>query len=68
MSAKGESVASMVAAYEEHGCSSVALREVPLDEVSSYGCAAVEPVREGLVRIPHIVESQILQRHRRISS
>ena len=56
MSAKGETVASMVAAYEEHGCSSVALREVPLDEVSSYGCAAVEPIREGLVRIPHIVE------------
>jgi UTP--glucose-1-phosphate uridylyltransferase len=46
----------MIDAYEEHGASVVALREVPMDEVSSYGCAAAEAVSEGLVRIPHIVE------------
>lgn len=56
MCARGATVKSMVDAYETHGSSVVALREVPMDEVSSYGCAAAEPVSEGLVRIPHIVE------------
>lgn len=56
MCARGATVKSMVDAYETHGSSVVALREVPMDEVSSYGCAEAEPVSEGLVRIPHIVE------------
>ena len=56
MTARGETVASMVSAYEETGSSVVALREVPESEISSYGCAASEPVRDGLVKIPHIVE------------
>lgn len=56
MAARGETVKSMVRAYEEYGCSNVALREVPMDEVSSYGCAATEDVDEGVVKIPHIVE------------
>lgn len=56
MTARGETVASMIAAYEETETSVVALREVPESEISSYGCAASEPVRDGLVKIPHIVE------------
>lgn len=32
----------MLDTYEQHGCSVVALMEVPKDEISSYGCAAVE--------------------------
>lgn len=56
MCARGATVQSMIDAYVEQGSSVVALREVPMDEVSSYGCAAAEPVSEGLVRIPHIVE------------
>jgi UTP--glucose-1-phosphate uridylyltransferase len=56
MTARGATVQSMVAAYEEHDASVVALREVPIDQVSSYGCAATEDVGEGIVKIPHIVE------------
>ena len=56
MTARGETVASMISAYEETETSVVALREVPESEISSYGCAASEPVRDGLVKIPHIVE------------
>ena len=56
MTARGETVASMISAYEETETSVVALREVPESETSSYGCAASEPVRDGLVKIPHIVE------------
>jgi UTP--glucose-1-phosphate uridylyltransferase len=32
----------MLDTYDQHGCSVVALMEVPKDEISSYGCAAVE--------------------------
>lgn len=56
MTSRGDTVASMVSAYEETQTSVVALREVPEAEISSYGCAASEPVRDGLVKIPHIVE------------
>lgn len=56
MTSRGETVASMIAAYEETQSSVVALREVEGPDISSYGCAASEPVRDGLVRIPHIVE------------
>lgn len=56
MRARGATVSSMVSAYEHYGSSVVALREVPMVDISSYGCAAAEPVAEGLVRIPHIVE------------
>jgi UTP--glucose-1-phosphate uridylyltransferase len=53
---RGQTVQSMVDAYHETGSSVVALREVPMEEISSYGCAAAEPVSEGVVKIPHIVE------------
>lgn len=56
MIARGATVKSMIDAHEEHGSSVVALREVPEDQISSYGCAAAEPVSDGVVKIPHIVE------------
>jgi UTP--glucose-1-phosphate uridylyltransferase len=46
----------MLAAFDHHGRSVVALREVPKEEISSYGCAAVEPESGHLVRIHDIVE------------
>jgi UTP--glucose-1-phosphate uridylyltransferase len=45
----------MIDAYEQHGGSVVALKQVTPAEISSYGCAAVEPAGE-LVRITDIVE------------
>lgn len=61
MISRGGTVKAMVDAYAEYGASNVALREVPMDEVSSYGCAATEDVADGpmsnvVVKIPHIVE------------
>jgi len=61
MTSRGETVASMIAAHEETGTSVVALREVPEAEISSYGCAASESVRDGLVKIPHIVEKPAVE-------
>ncbi|MFT7476178.1 MAG: UTP--glucose-1-phosphate uridylyltransferase [Verrucomicrobiales bacterium] len=61
MMSGGATVASMIDAYESHGSSVVALREVPAEHVSSYGCAAVEPVSETLMRIPHIVEKPAVE-------
>ena len=49
-------LADMIAVQERHGCSVVALKEVPPEEISFYGCARVEPVDDGLVRIDEIIE------------
>ncbi|HEX6238662.1 MAG TPA: UTP--glucose-1-phosphate uridylyltransferase GalU [Acidimicrobiales bacterium] len=46
----------MVAAYERRRASIVAFKSFPLEEISSYGCADVEPVDDGLVRVRGIVE------------
>jgi UTP--glucose-1-phosphate uridylyltransferase len=46
----------MLAAHAEHGSSVVALMEVPKDEISSYGCAATEPLDDRLVRVNALVE------------
>ena len=48
----------LVAAYKRTYCSIVALVAVPSEEVSKYGCAAVQPVEGGgkLVRITGVVE------------
>lgn len=48
----------LVAAYKRTHCSIVALVAVPRDEVSNYGCAAVQPVEGGgpMVRITAVVE------------
>ena len=61
MISRGGTVQAMVDAYEEYGCSNVALREVPMEEVSSYGCAATEDVANGIVKIPHIVEKPAME-------
>jgi UTP--glucose-1-phosphate uridylyltransferase len=47
---------SMLGLYVEHGQSVVALKQVSAEEISSYGCAAAEPVHDSLVRILDIVE------------
>lgn len=47
---------SMLGAFERHGRSVVALSPVDPYEISSYGCAHVEPVEPNLVRIDDLVE------------
>jgi UTP--glucose-1-phosphate uridylyltransferase len=47
---------TMLQVRAAEGGSVLALMEVPSDEISSYGCAAVEPVRERLVRVRSLVE------------
>lgn len=49
-------LAGMLDAYERHGTSVVALKKVAMEEISSYGCAAAEPLEDSLVRITDIVE------------
>ncbi len=49
-------LSQMVATHAQYGRSVVALKEVPPEEVSSYGCARPERVSEGLVRILDLVE------------
>ena len=48
----------LVAAYKRTYCSVIALLPVPREEVSKYGCAAVQPVDGGgpMVRITGVVE------------
>jgi len=46
----------MIAAFDEHQASVIALKEVSEQEVSRYANAAVEPVTDGIVRIREIVE------------
>ncbi len=46
----------MMAAYEQHGCSVIALMEVPKSDIGNYGCAAATQVGERLVRVSEWVE------------
>lgn len=46
----------MLAAHAEHGGSVVALKRVPAEEISAYGCPRVTPVDGALVRIEEIIE------------
>lgn len=46
----------MLAAYEQRGSSVVALMEVPKEDISAYGCAAVEPLEDRLVKVTGLVE------------
>ncbi len=46
----------MVKAYEEHQCSVVGLMEVLKDDISSYGCAGVDPISPNLVEVNSLVE------------
>lgn len=46
----------MIETHESTGATVVALKQVPTEAISSYGCAAVESVGDNLVRITDIVE------------
>jgi UTP--glucose-1-phosphate uridylyltransferase len=57
MDARSTVVSDMIDAFGKVGTSVVALKEFPPEEISSYGCAAVEEPHDGsLVRIAGIVE------------
>lgn len=48
---------SMLAAYERHGCSVIAVKPFPLDQISSYGCIAPGgTTADGLIALRGIVE------------
>jgi UTP--glucose-1-phosphate uridylyltransferase len=49
-------LADMLAVHARHGCSVIALKDLPRAEVSAYGCVDPEPAGEGLVRVAGIVE------------
>lgn len=49
----------MLSAYETHGCSIVALKRFPPEQISSYGCVGIDDAgasSDGLVRINRLVE------------
>jgi UTP--glucose-1-phosphate uridylyltransferase len=46
----------MIAAHDRLGRSVIAFKDVPRDEISSYGCADAEPAGDNLVRLKGIVE------------
>ena len=56
MHPKAGVLAGMVVAHERTGGSVLALKRVAGREVSLYGCAAVEPAGDGLVRVHDVVE------------
>lgn len=56
MHEKARVLAAMLAAHERHRASVLALKEVAAHEVSLYGCAAVEPAGDSLVRVLDLVE------------
>jgi UTP--glucose-1-phosphate uridylyltransferase len=49
-------LAGMLAVYERYGHSVVALKEVPPEDISSYGCAAVTALEENIVEVDDLVE------------
>jgi UTP--glucose-1-phosphate uridylyltransferase len=49
-------LAGMLGVYERYGHSVVALKEVPPEDISSYGCAAVTPLDDNIVRVEDLVE------------
>ncbi|CAN5579287.1 UTP--glucose-1-phosphate uridylyltransferase GalU [soil metagenome] len=53
---ESEVLTGMISTYEHYGRSVVALKEFPLEEISSYGCAAPEAIHDNLVRILDVVE------------
>ena len=56
MHEKSGILAGMLAAHERTGGSVLALKQVQREEVSMYGCAAVEPAGDSLVRVLGLVE------------
>jgi UTP--glucose-1-phosphate uridylyltransferase len=56
MDSRSQVLEGMIRTYDQFGRSVVALKEFPLDEISSYGCVKPEPMSDSLVRILDIVE------------
>ena len=58
MDERSQVLEGMIGVYEQRQRSVVALKEFPIEEISSYGCARPEPVEgdDGLVQILDIVE------------
>lgn len=53
---QGGCMAQMVRVYEKHGCSVLAVQEVPLEETHMYGIVATRSGEEGELRVTSIVE------------
>lgn len=51
----------MIDAYNEHHCSVVALMEVDPQDISSYGCASVEPLSDRLRQVTGLVEKPAVE-------
>jgi UTP--glucose-1-phosphate uridylyltransferase len=49
-------LAGMLDSFEHYGHSVIALKEVPSSDISSYGCAAVQPLVGNVVRVEDLVE------------
>jgi UTP--glucose-1-phosphate uridylyltransferase len=49
-------LAGMLAVYERYGHTVLALKEVPPEDISSYGCAAVTPLEDNIVKVEDVVE------------
>jgi UTP--glucose-1-phosphate uridylyltransferase len=46
----------MLGAFEHYGHSVIALKEVPAQDISSYGCAAVKPLDGNVVQVADLIE------------
>jgi UTP--glucose-1-phosphate uridylyltransferase len=56
MDRRSQVLEGMIDTYDQYGRSVVALKEFPLQDISSYGCVKPEEIHDGLVRILDIVE------------
>ena len=56
MSERSPVLEGMLSIYEQYGRSVIALMEMPIEEISAYGCVKPERVADQLVRILDIVE------------
>ena len=56
MSSASNVLHQMLLVHERYGRSVVALKEMPLAEISSYGCVRPEPIEDSLVRLLDVVE------------
>ena len=49
-------LAGMLGTFERFGRSVIALKEVPAEDISAYGCAAVRPLEDNIVEVEDLVE------------
>ncbi|HXW81646.1 MAG TPA: UTP--glucose-1-phosphate uridylyltransferase GalU [Acidimicrobiales bacterium] len=49
-------LAGMLGVFERYGHSVIALKEVPAQDISSYGCAAVKPLDGNVVQVVDLIE------------